>query len=256
MPTVHPSYPDYKIYWESLKEKPVGGHFYAQDGKTLYPYHKHTLSWYGKYGCGAVKYWGVINRNVWNRTHLTYRERSDSCFSKKVDSSIALTSFDPGKRGAFIALCENDRSDLDTQLGSLFQILYIPKDCSAAGMNENPDDTKPKYPIAPGPSVLPKIINKTLLLPTTVVSVDKPQFITPTIVQPSEPEKGPFGPGQIPTGIADTEISYPPTYPPVEDEGGIPWWVWLLLLAGGGMVGVVSYKRAKKGKKGKRKRRR
>lgn len=268
MPTPHPDYPGYYIYWEKNKEKPTGGHFYAQDGHTLFPHNEeggHSLFWHAKYGCGNGKLWWVINRNVWNRKHLVYKKSSTNCSSGLVDSNVALTTSDiASKNGAFIALCQINRSNLEISLGVKYPILYIPAKCDATGIDENPDDKKKVTTTIIAPN-LPKIVNIPLYNPTTVVTIDKPNFITPTTpATPTSPEKGPFGPGvvptgpsQIPTGVVDSKISYPPTYPPA-DDGGIPWWVWLLLLLAGGTVGVVAYKKSKKkkGKKGKKKRRR
>jgi hypothetical protein len=253
MPTDHPHFPGKKIYWEKNGEKPVGDAFFAQAGT-------HSLSYYGKYGCGATYHWRNINQNIWNRQNLVYRKYSQNCSSPKANPDLALTTFNPNSPGAYVALCQYDTSDKDKALGSKYPLLWIPKDCnSALAITNTPSGEKkilPSYPTLPK---LPTVFPDTIFKPISTIITPAPKFVPITPILPTKPSIGPTGPGTVPT--QPPPYQPPPQYTPpgpdgppfgpTADNGGLEWWQWLLLVGGGTAVAAVAYKKSKK-KKGKR----
>ena len=245
MPTDHPHFPGLKIYWEKNGELPTSGAFFAQAGT-------HSLSYYGSKACGDVKFWRNINMNEWNRKNLVYRKYSQNCYAPKVDPLLALTTINPEKSGAYIALCQFATSDKDKALGSKFPILWIPRDCHLpSSISDLPVPEKTITPAIKLPT-LPTVFPSTIFKPiTTTVTLPK---ISP-LVTPTTPT-GPVGPGTVPAYTPPPEQKYTPTpdgpeFGPVAEDGW-PWWVWLLILGGGTAVGAVAYKKSKQGKKGKK----
>jgi hypothetical protein len=263
MATEHPHYPGVLIYWEKDGEMPRGGAFYAQQ-------YNHSLIWYAAracppYGKEAYKFWKNINKNTWNRENLVYRQLSTSCYSKKVSSDLAMTTENPGAKGAFIALCQVDVSPTDNALGAKFPIVWIPPKCDQAISKGAVPQQKVDEDKTPGgiqiqlptiPKIFPSLIPKT---PTTIISTLPKVLPTVPVVPttPDVPDLGPWGPGVVPkvpdAGYQDDP--YGPDGPdgPVFGKEGWPWWVWLLILAGGTTAGAVAYKKSKKGKKRGRK---
>lgn len=238
MPTPHPAYPGYDIYWQKNNEAPHPGAFFALSGDT-----RKSLTYVGKCACmgygkarpdekgtfyckggdaiGAKK-WRVINQNAWNMKHLVYRKYSHKwtvSSNPKVDSSLAAATTNPANSGAYISLLRVDTSDYDKALGANHQIVWCPKDCDS---NDVPKG-RPSRRID-----IPTIINKTLVT-----------------IKPAEPSKKPSGGGGGGGGGSTLQQ-------PVISDDGWPWWLWLLM-AGAGIMGAGAvYKSRKKSQKGKK----
>jgi len=265
--STHPDYPAYLIRWGKDGQKPVAGNFYA-------PTKDDNLSHIASKACGSSAAWRNINRNVWNKANLVYRPLSTGagCYKAKVNPALADKTWNPSQEGAYIALCQNDTSARDKEIGSKYPILWIPPNCGdSSSISVVPEKEKEIIPETK-PAVDLKIVKLPTYIPTTLPKIDIKPITTLIKKLPSITPISPLiptGPTNIPTGPTaptvgpDTKPYAPnggPSYipdkttpaGPTEAKAGFRWWLWLLMA--GGLLTAAAAKKKKKGKgKGKKK---